>query len=129
MTKSIIAGAFAAISLSMGVDAGFTGYTVQRSLTSQGNTQYKVSANFNAANLDFLNAFNLGDPCQDDPTNQDCDDRADISVDGIVNGVDVAMLLSEWDSGGSSADLTGDGAVDGADLGAMLSSWGSRRGD
>ena len=28
MTKSIIAGACAAISLSMGADAGFTGYTL-----------------------------------------------------------------------------------------------------
>ena len=125
MTKSIIAGAFAAISLSLGVDAGFTGYTVQRSLTSQGNTQYKVSANFNAANLDFLNAFNLGDPCQDDPTNQDCDDRADISVDGIVNGVDLAIVLSNWDAVGSSADLTGDGTVNGADLGIILAAWGN----
>jgi hypothetical protein len=63
MTKSIIAGACAAISLSMGADAGFTGYTVERVLTSQGNTQYKVYANFDSVGLPsgnswaFLNAF------------------------------------------------------------------------
>ena len=36
MTKSIIAGACAAISLSMGADAGFTGYTVERVVTAAG---------------------------------------------------------------------------------------------
>ena len=64
MTKSIIAGAFAAISLSMGADAGFTGYTVERTVTAEGNSQYSVFANFDSVGLPsgkswvFLNAYN-----------------------------------------------------------------------
>jgi hypothetical protein len=64
MTKSIIAGAFTAISLSLGADAGFTGYTVERVVTAAGNTQYSVYANFDSVGLPpgkswvFLNAYN-----------------------------------------------------------------------
>ena len=38
MTKSIIAGAFTAISLSLGADAGFTGFTTERVVLSNGNS-------------------------------------------------------------------------------------------
>jgi hypothetical protein len=64
MTKSIIAGACAAISLSMGADAGFTGYTVERTVTAEGNSQYSVFANFDNVDLPagkswvFLNVYN-----------------------------------------------------------------------
>jgi hypothetical protein len=57
MTKSIIAGACAAISLTVGAVAEFTGYSVVRSITAAGNTQYKLYANFSAGNYVFLNAF------------------------------------------------------------------------
>ncbi|MEY2712952.1 MAG: hypothetical protein RL005_1174, partial [Planctomycetota bacterium] len=51
MTKSIIAGACAAISLTMGADAGFTGFTVEKIVTAAGNSQYSVFANFDSAGL------------------------------------------------------------------------------
>ncbi|MSR69165.1 MAG: choice-of-anchor B family protein [Phycisphaerales bacterium] len=48
---------------------------------------------------------------------------ADLNGDGIVNGSDLAVMLSQWGSAGS-ADITGDGTVGGADLAALLSDWG-----
>ena len=49
---------------------------------------------------------------------------ADVTNDGLVDGADLATLLSQWGTSGS-ADLTGDGNVDGADLAALLAAWGS----
>lgn len=48
---------------------------------------------------------------------------ADLNGDGIVNGSDLAVMLSQWGTSGS-ADITGDGTVGGADLAALLSDWG-----
>jgi hypothetical protein len=62
---------------------------------------------------------------QPDVTSQVCDCRADLSADGFVNGVDLAIVLSNWGVVGSSADLTGDDTVDGADLGIILAAWGT----
>ncbi|MSR44795.1 MAG: hypothetical protein EXS15_05485 [Phycisphaerales bacterium] len=47
----------------------------------------------------------------------------DINLDGAVNGLDLAMLLSQW-AGSGSADLNGSGGVDGADLSILLGNWG-----
>ena len=54
--------------------------------------------------------------------------RADL--DGVVNGADIALLLSVANTttgcgSNCSADLNGDGLVNGADIGLMLSAWGS----
>ncbi len=47
----------------------------------------------------------------------------DINRDGIVNGNDLAALLSGW-GGAGAADLDGSGVVDGLDLATLLSNWG-----
>ena len=47
----------------------------------------------------------------------------DINGDGIVNGVDLAALLSQW-GGPGSADSNGDQIVSGPDLAILLSNWG-----
>lgn len=49
----------------------------------------------------------------------------DLNGDGVVNGTDLAILLSVWNTSGSGtgADLNGDGMVNGADLAALLSVW------
>jgi hypothetical protein len=39
--------------------AGFTGYSVQRTITTGGNIQYQVFANWDQSGLVFLNAFNF----------------------------------------------------------------------
>jgi hypothetical protein len=58
-----------------------------------------------------------------------CDCAGDVSGDGVVNGIDLGVMLSSWGPcvAGScvTADLDGSGIVDGADLGVLLGSWGS----
>lgn len=46
----------------------------------------------------------------------------DLNGDGVVNGADLGLLLSNW-GGSGVGDLSGDGVVDGADLGLLLSAW------
>ncbi len=52
------------------------------------------------------------------------DQPADFNNDGVVDGNDLGILLSEWGPGMSRADLNRDGAVDGTDLGMLLAAWG-----
>ena len=47
---------------------------------------------------------------------------ADLSGDGAVNGVDLAILLAAW--GSANADLSGDGTTNGVDLAILLAAWG-----
>jgi hypothetical protein len=53
---------------------------------------------------------------------------ADLNCDGVVDGADLLILLSEWgpckDPMNCPADLNGDQVVDGADLLILLASWG-----
>jgi YVTN family beta-propeller protein len=44
--------------------------------------------------------------------------------DGVVNGADLGLLLSNWGLD-ATGDLNGDGTVNGADLGELLSKWGA----
>ncbi len=46
----------------------------------------------------------------------------DLNGDGVVNGADLGILLSQWSSAGL-ADLNADGFVDGGDLGELLVHW------
>ncbi len=48
---------------------------------------------------------------------------ADLNGDGVVDGADLGLLLSNWGNPGNG-DLNGDGTVNGADLGLLLASWG-----
>ena len=49
---------------------------------------------------------------------------ADINGDGLVNGADLAFVLSAWGATGpNAADVNGDGIVNGADLAFVLSAW------
>jgi hypothetical protein len=58
MALSLSLSCACTLALAPQTSANFTGYTVDRVITAAGNSQYKVYANFNAANLVFLNAFN-----------------------------------------------------------------------
>ncbi len=49
--------------------------------------------------------------------------RADINRDGSVNGLDLAMLLSAWESNNANADINQDGFVNGGDMTALLAAW------
>jgi len=48
---------------------------------------------------------------------------ADLNGDGVVNGADLATLLTQWGTNGP-ADLNHDGVVNGADLATLLTNWG-----
>jgi len=52
--------------------------------------------------------------------------EGDFNGDGMVDGADLALILSSWGVCGDVCmeDLTGDGIVDGADLARLLSAWG-----
>ena len=51
--------------------------------------------------------------------------RGDLNLDGVINGADLALLLSIWGSSNPpTGDLNGDGSVGGADLTILLSNWG-----
>lgn len=55
----------------------------------------------------------------------ECQCIQEISGDGIVNGADLGILLSQWGAiGSASADINHDGIVNGADIGLMLGGWG-----
>ena len=49
---------------------------------------------------------------------------ADLNADGLINGSDLAGVLSGWGSSGAS-DINHDGTTNGADLAAVLSGWGN----
>jgi len=48
---------------------------------------------------------------------------ADINNDGVVNGVDLAILLGAWGSANAAADIDNDGIVAGSDLALLLAAW------
>lgn len=49
----------------------------------------------------------------------------DIDQNGLVDGADLAILLTAWGTKGGPADLDGSGLVDGVDLGILLTNWGA----
>ena len=55
----------------------------------------------------------------------DACDPADVNGDGIVDGADLAAILTSWGQPclGCAADVDGDGSVSGADLAAILAGW------
>jgi hypothetical protein len=51
---------------------------------------------------------------------------ADLFVNGVINGADLGILLSQWGPApiGTVSDINRDGQVDGVDLGFLLNAWG-----
>jgi hypothetical protein len=68
-----------------------------------------------------LNTDGVPDVCQQ-PT---CVD-ADLFRNGVINGADLGILLSQWGPApaGTVSDINRDGQVNGADLGYLLNAWG-----
>jgi hypothetical protein len=56
-----------------------------------------------------------------------CDCVGDLTLDGLVNGADLGILLAGWGActGSCASDLNRDGVVNGADLGVLLAAWGT----
>jgi len=59
MKQTLLAGSMLAAIVGSVASAGFTGYSVQRTVTAGGNIQYQVYANWDQSSLVFLNAFNF----------------------------------------------------------------------
>jgi len=49
--------------------------------------------------------------------------EADINDDGVVDGLDLGILLAQWGTAHPGADLDDNGIVNGLDLGILLSQW------
>ena len=47
------------------------------------------------------------------------------AADGVIDGADLADLLSQWSLSSVAADLDGDGTVAGGDLAILLARWGN----
>ncbi len=77
--------------------------------------------------LDSCEAFiDAEDDGNGNGTPDECEfSRGDFSLDGDVDGEDLAFLLAAWGSAGPVGDVNGNGLVDGADLASLLSGWGS----
>jgi formylglycine-generating enzyme required for sulfatase activity len=71
--------------------------------------------------LPDVNADGVPDTCPGQPC------IGDLTSDGVVNGLDLGILLGAWgtDGGATGADIDGSGLVGGGDLGLMLSAWGA----
>jgi hypothetical protein len=57
-----------------------------------------------------------------------CECFADLDVSGVVNSVDLAIILAAWGTNGGKypqADIDGSGTVDATDLSQVLAGWGS----
>ncbi len=56
---------------------------------------------------------------------EECVIPGDLNGDGFINGTDIAIMLSVWNSNGSGtlADINGDGIVNGGDLAFVLANW------
>ncbi len=49
--------------------------------------------------------------------------QSDINHDGVVDGIDLTILLSGWGASQAGADINNDGTVDGTDLATLLAGW------
>ena len=112
MTRFVIASVVAS-TLASAASAGFTGYSVQRTITAGGNSQYQVFANFDQSNLVFLNAFSF------------------VNVSGTMNARHQDFFVADgevgtWQAGSSvsAADRGEDSWVTASGL-ATSSGWGS----
>ena len=62
--------------------------------------------------------------CDGDGLPDECVCPGDLNADGVIDGADLADLLSQWSLSSVAGDLDGDGTVAGGDLAILLASWG-----
>lgn len=81
-----------------------------------------VPASLHNANLAICCDFEIE---LEGPVECDSPCSPDLNGDGVVNGLDLAVLLGFWGpaGGGTCADLNGDGIVNGVDLAILLGAW------
>lgn len=91
--------------------------------TAPTNPQVHLNGGYGTVNTDASSC--VSNTCNDCPQLTPC--PADFTLDRVVNGADLALMLGSWGSCGTYCphDLNFDGVVNGADLGLMLSAWGA----
>ncbi len=110
---------------------GNTSFVTQGGIGISETSTLPPSASLVATTVcDNLPRPNITGRWEDLGSNNVCDCLGDLNLDGVVNGADIALLLSVANTttgcgNNCSADLNGDGLVNGADIGLMLSAWGS----
>ncbi len=72
----------------------------------------RVILNQTGASFRYAERFELGLVCP-----------GDLNGDGVIDGVDLSIMLGAW--GGSGADLDGNGTTNAADLSILLGGWGA----
>jgi hypothetical protein len=50
---------------------------------------------------------------------------SDLNSDGVVDVIDLSILVSRWGSSDATADINSDGIVDALDLSVLVSNWGA----
>jgi hypothetical protein len=50
---------------------------------------------------------------------------SDLNSDGVVDVIDLSILVSRWGTSDVTADINGDGIVDALDLSVLVSNWGA----
>ncbi len=76
--------------------------------------------------LEDANANNIPDCCEEGVSCEPC--IGDITGGGVVDGTDLAAMLSAWGTTGEGkfdTDVNDDGVVDGSDLATLLNGWGA----
>jgi Dockerin type I domain len=109
-------------------DPGWTAYAHAATITTDRPTAAYVAVGIRVAwetfRTHWIDAVTIsGIPPQDEP--------ADLNFDGVVNGLDLALLLGSWGScltvDPCFADLNEDATVNGLDLAMLLTAWTSTR--
>jgi len=67
------------------------------------------------AGVDYVRVLTAGCPVETNP--------ADLNADGVVDSLDLAIVLNGWGTAGPG-DIDGNGTVDSGDLAALLNAWG-----
>ena len=68
--------------------------------------------------------FEIEEDCNGDGVADTCTCAGDLTGDDVIDGADLADLLSRWGQNGGAGDLDGDGLIGGGDLTILLSGWG-----
>jgi hypothetical protein len=88
------------------------------------NRNRLVDRTGHVAALILLMVVNLFAPAALHADDTPCYGSSDFNCDRVVDGTDLAFLLSNWDAPMKSFDLDGDCRVGGGDLAIMLGGWG-----
>lgn len=102
--------------LSRGADLlGWTNFASISSMSADGRVVVGHGT-FEGATRAFIADLSVLPPCA----------AADLFANGVVNGADLGILLSQWGQAptGTVSDINRDGQVNGADLGYLLNAWG-----